>query len=69
MIVEKINEENEKLMRLYGIAVEQKTVYLYEGHKYEHLKDALNYAKLDTERAHDSKGKPAVNPVSDGESG
>lgn len=69
MKVEEINQVDENLKRLYGITVEQKPVYVYEGNKYENLKDALNYAKLDTERAHDSNGKQEVNPVSDGESG
>ena len=45
-----MNEEEKELAKLYGITVEHKTVYLYQGHRYERLNDALNYAKLDTER-------------------
>ena len=43
-------------MKRYGITVEQKSVYTFKGYKYEHLKDALNYAKLDALAAH----KPSV---------
>ena len=44
-----MTEEEEKLMERYGITSEQNTVYYYMGHKYERLKDALNYAKTHTE--------------------
>jgi hypothetical protein len=42
--------EEEKLMEQYGITCERKTMYWYKGYKYEKLTDALNYAKIDTER-------------------
>jgi hypothetical protein len=42
-----MTEEEKELMKRYDITVEQKSVYTYKGYKYEHLKDALNYAKLD----------------------
>ncbi|MBT8113464.1 MAG: hypothetical protein KJO81_05185 [Gammaproteobacteria bacterium] len=42
-----MTEEDNKLMDQYGITSKQKTVYLYKGHKYGNLKDALNFAKID----------------------
>jgi hypothetical protein len=41
-----MTEEETELLKRYDITVEQKSVYTYEGHKYERLEDALNYAKL-----------------------
>jgi hypothetical protein len=49
-----MTEEEKELMNQYGITVEQKSVYTYKGYKYEHLKDALNYAKLDAGARHES---------------
>ena len=46
-----MTEEEKELMNRYGITVEQKSVYTYKAYKYEHLKDALNYAKLDVDAA------------------
>ena len=51
-----MTEEEKELMKRYGITVEPKSVYSYKGYKYEHLKDALNYAKVDPGAAH----KPSV---------
>jgi hypothetical protein len=45
-----VTEEDRKLMEHYGIVAQQKTLYLYKGHKYDHLKDALSYAKIDAGR-------------------
>ncbi len=42
-----MTEEQKELMKRYGITVESKSVYFYKGYKYGHLKDALNYAKVD----------------------
>ncbi len=42
-----MNETEKRMVEVYGIRSEHKTVYFYNGHKYEKLKDALNYAKLD----------------------
>lgn len=47
--------EDEKIMEQYGISCEQKTMYRYKGHMYERLKDALGYAKIDSEREHQSQ--------------
>ncbi len=35
-----------------GITSQQKTVYLYKGHKYDNLKDfcTMNFAKIDIKR-------------------
>ena len=49
-----MTEEEKELMKRYDITVEQKSVYTYKGYKYEHLKDALNYAKVDAGAAHKS---------------
>jgi hypothetical protein len=49
-----MNEEEKELMERYGITVEQKTVYSYKGYRYERLKDALNYAKVDAGAARKS---------------
>lgn len=54
-----MSEEEKELMERYGIAVEQKSVYFYKGYKYEHLKDALNYAKIDTSPRHESAASTA----------
>ena len=43
--------ENQGLLDRYGITLEQKTFYLYKKHRYDSLKDAVNYAKLDEQRA------------------
>ena len=48
-----MTEEEKELMKRYGITVEPKSVYSYKGYKYEHLKDALNYAKV-VDAAHKS---------------
>lgn len=49
-----MTEEEKALMKRFGITVEQKSVYTYKGYKYEHLKDALNYAKIDAGATHKS---------------
>lgn len=45
-----MTEEEKELMERYGITVERKSVYFFKGYKYEHLKDALNYARTDADR-------------------
>ena len=54
-----MTEEEKELMQRFGITVEQKSVYTYKGHKYERLKDALNYAKIDAGTPHKSGVPPA----------
>lgn len=45
-----MTEEENELMKRYGITLEQRSVYLYKSYKYSHLKDAVNYAKIEAER-------------------
>ena len=45
-----MTEEDKKLMDQYGITSQQKTVYLYKDHKYDNLKDAISFAKIDMKR-------------------
>ncbi len=42
---EQSSEEEQKLMAEYGITHEKKSVYLYRGHKYDKLSDAIRYAR------------------------
>ena len=46
-----MTEEEVLLMEKYGVTFQQRTVFCYRGHKYERLKDALDYAKIDAERS------------------
>ena len=43
-----MSEEETALMAKYGITTETHTVYYYKEHRYEKLKDALNFAEIDT---------------------
>jgi hypothetical protein len=52
-----MTEEENELMKRYGITAEQKTVYHYMNFRYDHLNDALNYARIDQERTA-TEGKP-----------
>lgn len=45
-----MTKEEKELMKRFGITVEQKSVYAYDGHKYDQLKDAMNFAKIEAER-------------------
>jgi hypothetical protein len=42
---EQSSQEAQKLMAEYGITHEQKSVYFYQGHKYDKLGDAIRYAR------------------------
>lgn len=44
-----MNDEEKRLIEKFGVLLEHKTIYLYKGHSYDNLKDAINYAKIDTE--------------------
>ncbi len=45
-----MSEEETLLMEKYGISSEVKTVFHYQGQKYDRFQDALNYArKVDPE--------------------
>lgn len=45
-----MTDEESRMMEFYEVTSEQKTVYLYLGKKYDKLSDALNYAKIVTDR-------------------
>jgi hypothetical protein len=49
-----ISQEDKELMLQYNIRTETRTVFYYEGYKYEKLHDAIRYAKLSRERAQPS---------------
>ena len=42
--------DEDKLIKKYGIVCKQKMVYSYKGYNYDNLKDAVNFAKIDLER-------------------
>ena len=44
-----MNSEDKKLMEQFGVTAETKTISHFDGHRYERLSDAINYAKT---RAH-----------------
>lgn len=44
-----MNSDDKKLMEQFGITAESKTIFHFDGHRYERLSDAINYAKT---RAH-----------------
>ena len=41
-----MDEHDTSLMAQYGITAEDKVLFHYDGHRYERLADAVNYAKL-----------------------
>ena len=52
-----MSEEDKTLMAQYDITSESRLIYSYKQHRYENLKDAVNFAKIDTERVQeDSNG-------------
>jgi hypothetical protein len=42
-----MSEDEKALMMQYGITSEAKLVYCYKEHRYDSLKDAVNFAKLE----------------------
>lgn len=46
-----MSEEDKILMAQYDITSESKLVYSYKQNRYENLKDAVNFAKLEAENA------------------
>ena len=40
-----MNSDEKALMEKFGITAELKTIFHFDGHKYERLSDAVNYAK------------------------
>jgi len=51
-----MNSDDRKLMEQFGITAESKTIYHFEGYRYERLSDAINYARI---RAHQVQ-KPKI---------
>ena len=49
-----MNTEDKALMERLGVTAESKTIFRFDGHKYERLSDALNYAK--------TKPRPPLQP-------
>ena len=48
-----MDEEEKVLMDKFGVTCETKIVYRYKQHQYNNLKDALNFAQLDTQADND----------------
>jgi hypothetical protein len=44
-----MTSDDKKLMKELGITAESMTIFYFDGHRYERLSDAINYAKT---RAH-----------------
>lgn len=40
-----MTSDEKKLMEEFGITAESKTIFHFDGHRYERLSDAVNYAK------------------------
>lgn len=45
-----MSEENKTLMAQYGITCEPKLIYSYKQHRYENVEQAINFARIDTNR-------------------
>jgi hypothetical protein len=41
-----MSDEEGLLMAKFGITAEPKTIYLFQGHKYDRLSDAVKYAEI-----------------------
>ena len=46
-----MSEQDKVLMTEYGITCETQIIYRYKEHRYENLKDAVNFAKIDKQHA------------------
>lgn len=44
-----MSEDDKKLMTQYDITSDVKLIYSYKQHRYDNLKDAVNFAKLEFE--------------------
>ena len=56
---EQSSEEEQKSMAEYGITHEKKSVYFYQGHKYDRLSDALRYARDGLDRIPNTVSTPS----------
>ncbi len=45
-----MTNDEDKVIKKYGILRKQKTVYTYKGYNYDNIKDAVNFAKIDLKR-------------------
>jgi hypothetical protein len=45
-----MQDDDEKLMARYGIVAEARTLFHYDGYRYERLADAANYARTQQSR-------------------
>ena len=45
-----MSEDDQKLMAEYGITAETRIVFHFQGHRYERLDDAVNYARVTADR-------------------
>lgn len=53
-----MTEEESLQMQEYGITEHKKSVFTYGSYKYDNLKDAVNYAKIERVRAESSPKGP-----------
>ena len=49
-----MSDDEQKQMLRFGITIEHKTIYHYNGYRYDNLRDALRYAEIDTNRNNES---------------
>ena len=52
-----MTKEEQDLADRYGITAEDKTVYHYQGHKYDRFEDAVKYAQTNQAATDESDGK------------
>jgi len=45
-----MTKDDKQMMDAHGITYESKSVYHYEGFRYERLADAVRYAEIDADR-------------------
>ena len=53
-----MTEDEIQWMNYYGITNEQKDIYRFRGIAYDRLQDAINYAKIVTDRENSSEIHP-----------
>ena len=53
-----MTEEDKRTMDKYGVTCETKTIYHFEGHRYDRLADAVDYAKKTIRSAREAGHRP-----------
>ena len=53
-----MTEEDKRTMDKYGVTCETKTIYHFEGHRYDRLSDAVDYAKKTIRSAREAGHRP-----------